>query len=135
MRIAALQMRAAAGDTAANLARIERAAREAADGGARLLIAPELAVTGYGSGESNRRLAEPADGPTVARLAAISAETGVAIVAGFSEKADGKVWNSAVFVDGGGSPSSIASRISTPPTKRICSSPARPRPSPSTSTG
>src|SRR5690606_13322679 len=66
MRIAALQMQAVAGDAEANLARIERAAREAAAGGARLLIAPELAVTGYGAGEASRTLAEPADGMAVA---------------------------------------------------------------------
>lgn len=104
MRIAALQMQAAAGDPAANLARIQRAAQEAAAKGASLLVAPELAVTGYGTGDAIRALAEPADGPAVARLKTISAETGVAIVAGFAEAADGAVWNSAVFVDSGSEP-------------------------------
>lgn len=104
MKIAALQMQAIAGDVAANLARIERAAREASAKGARLLIAPELALTGYGAGEANRTLAEPADGPSTQKLQAVSAAAGIAIVAGFSEKAGGRVWNSAVFVDGKAAP-------------------------------
>src|SRR5690606_1576409 len=100
MKLAALQMQAVAGEPDANLSRIERAAREAAAKGADLLVAPELAVTGYGAGEAIRSLAEPVDGPAVARLNAIARETGLALVAGFAEAADGAVWNSAVFVDG-----------------------------------
>ena len=100
MRIAALQMRAVAGDPAANLDAIETAALDAAGKGASLLIAPELAVTGYGAGAAIRDLAEPADGPAVCRLQAISNTAGVAIVAGFAEAAEGEVWNSAVFVGG-----------------------------------
>lgn len=100
MRLAALQMRASAGDTKANLARIGRAVRGAAAGGAKLLVAPELAVTGYGAGEAMLALAEPADGPAVGHLDTLARETGTAIVAGFAEAGDGAVWNSAVFVDG-----------------------------------
>lgn len=102
MRIAALQMRAVAGDPVANLARIERAAVEAAAAGAVLLIAPELAVTGYGAGEAIRELAEGADGPAVARLAAIAAEAGVSIVSGIAERDGDTVYNSAVLVDPAG---------------------------------
>lgn len=104
MRLAALQMRAVPGDRDANLARIERAARDAAGRGASLLIAPELAVTGYGAGDAVRALAEPADGGAVARLRAASLDTGIAILAGFAEAADGSVWNSAVFVSGDADP-------------------------------
>ena len=52
MRIAVLQMAAIPGDIAANLKRIADAAAEAADAGARLLVAPELATTGYGAGDA-----------------------------------------------------------------------------------
>ncbi|MEO4001516.1 carbon-nitrogen hydrolase family protein [Mesorhizobium sp. CAU 1732] len=104
MKIAALQMQAVAGDVAANLARIEDAAGEASRLGARLLVAPELAVTGYGAGDAMTALAEPADGPIVQRLQSISAQTGVAIVAGFAEAGSGAVWNSAVLVDGQDAP-------------------------------
>ena len=100
MRIAALQMRARAGDQAANLARIGQAAREAADRGAVLLVAPELALPGYGAGEAMRHLAEPPEGDALARLAEISRDAGIAILSGFAEDADGRTYNSAVFVDG-----------------------------------
>lgn len=100
MKIAALQMQAVPGDIEANLARIASAAKEAAAGGARLLIAPELAVNGYGAADAFARHASPADGELVAQLAAIARENGLALVAGFAEKHGDAVYNSAVFTDG-----------------------------------
>jgi 5-aminopentanamidase len=47
VRVAALQMDPAIGETDRNLERIERLARRAAYGGALLAVAPECAVTGY----------------------------------------------------------------------------------------
>ena len=79
-RLALLQMEAAAGDIAANLGTIEAAAVEAVSAGAACLVAPELALTGYGAGEAIQATAEPADGGQVARLQTIVAETGIAIV-------------------------------------------------------
>lgn len=99
MRIAALQMRAAAGDVEANLDRIALAARDACDAGAGLLVAPELALTGYGAGEAMRALSEPVSGPQVQRLLEIACQTGIAIVAGFAERDADDFYNSAVFVD------------------------------------
>ena len=64
-RLALLQMEAVAGDIAANLRTIEAAALEAASAGAACLLAPELALTGYGAGEAIRATAEPADGEHV----------------------------------------------------------------------
>jgi predicted amidohydrolase len=98
MRLGLLQMEAVAGDVAANLDMIHKAAHEAAAAGAVCLVAPELALTGYGAGEAIRKLAEPADGPQVNRLAHIADETGLTVVAGFAEAADGVVYNSAVAV-------------------------------------
>ncbi|MDX3924374.1 MAG: carbon-nitrogen hydrolase family protein [Shinella sp.] len=104
MKIAALQMLAKPGDTHANLKRIAAAAAEAARGGASLLIAPELAVTGYGAGEAFPALASHAgEGEAATRLGAIARENGIAIVAGFAEAGgDGKTYNSALFTDGKG---------------------------------
>jgi len=102
--LAALQMKSESGDIAANLARVGEAARDAAGKGASMLITPELGLTGYGAGDIIRDLAEPVDGPLVQRLQAISAETGVAIIAGFAEKAGSQVFNSAVYVDGTAEP-------------------------------
>lgn len=105
IRLSALQMQTAGADTAANLSRIEAAAQEAARAGATLLVTPELGVTSYGGGEKIRALAEPADGAIVARLGEIARDTGVAIVAGFAEKAGDAIYNSAVYTDGSGKPS------------------------------
>ena len=105
MRIAVQQMVAVTGDVDANLDCIAAAAEQAAAGGARLLVAPELAVTGYGAGEAIRDLAEPADGPQVRRLQALSRAHGLAIVAGFAERAEGRIFNSLAMVEGTAPPS------------------------------
>jgi 5-aminopentanamidase len=101
MRIAALQMHAIAGDGEANIERIAAAAGDAASGGAKLLIVPELAVTGYGAGEAAfARLASPASGNIVERLGAIARQNALAIVAGFAEQEGTHTYNSALFTDG-----------------------------------
>jgi predicted amidohydrolase len=105
IRLSALQMQTAGADPAANLARIETAAHEAARAGATLLVTPELGITSYGGGEDIQGLAEPADGAIVARLGDIARNTGVALVAGFAEKAGDAVYNSAIYTDGSGKPS------------------------------
>src|SRR3546814_14639732 len=102
MRLAVLQMEAVAGDVAANLALIDAAAGQAAAGGARLLVAPELALTGYGAGEAIRDLAEPADGPQVARLRSLANAHGLGIVAGFAERDGAHHFNSLVLAYGEG---------------------------------
>ncbi|QRM57303.1 carbon-nitrogen hydrolase family protein [Sinorhizobium sp. BG8] len=102
MKIAALQMRAVAGDVEANLARIAGAAAEASANGAKLLIAPELAVTGYGAGDALPQLASTATGRTVERIATIARENRVVIVAGFAETDGQTTYNSALLTDGSG---------------------------------
>ena len=102
MRLAVFQMIARPGDVAANLAMIAQAARDAQAAGAELVVAPELATTGYGAGDAIRELAEPADGAQVAQFAAAAAEAGVAIVAGFAERAPDGIYNSAAFIDPSG---------------------------------
>ncbi len=101
MRIAALQMHAIAGDGEANVERIAAAAADAASGGAKLLIVPELAVTGYGAGgDAFGRLASPATGDVASRLSVIARDNALAIVAGFAEREGAAVYNSALFTDG-----------------------------------
>lgn len=104
MRIAVLQMQAVAGDVTANLARIAAAASEASGKGANLLVAPELAVTGYGAGDALRDLAEPADGGQVRALAAIADAAGLSVIAGFAERAGDAIHNSAALVGHGATP-------------------------------
>ncbi|CDZ70593.1 Nitrilase/cyanide hydratase and apolipoprotein N-acyltransferase [Neorhizobium galegae bv. orientalis] len=102
MKIAGFQMQPVVGDVEANLAKIEAAAEEAAAKGAALLIAPELALTGYGAAEKFPDLATPAHGPVTDRLSEIASRHGLAIVAGFAEKTFENIFNSAFFTDGKG---------------------------------
>nr|WP_255607269.1 carbon-nitrogen hydrolase family protein [Phyllobacterium sp. 2063] len=99
MRIATLQMQSISGDVQANLARIERAAAEATRGGAELLVAPELCVTGYGAGEAIPALAETANGIGIRGLRDISSTAGIAVVAGFAERDGADIYNSAAFIN------------------------------------
>lgn len=104
MRVAALQIQAVCGDVVANLARIEQAAKDAAKAGADLLIAPELALTGYGAGDAITALAEPVNGSQINQLQAISKANAIAIIAGFAERDGDYVYNSAAFVCGDAAP-------------------------------
>ena len=73
MKIALFQT-AGAGSVSANLDLLETKAAEAAAQGARLLIAPEMFLTGYNIGERTWELAERADGPAL-RGSAVGADT------------------------------------------------------------
>ncbi|MGL4491098.1 MAG: nitrilase-related carbon-nitrogen hydrolase, partial [Rhizobiaceae bacterium] len=99
MKIAGFQMRTVLGDVAANLKKINDAAGQAASNGAKLLIVPELALSGYGAAALLKAAAESADGPGAQALAQIARTNNIALVAGFSEAAGPECYNSALFVD------------------------------------
>lgn len=102
MKIAGFQMQSVLGDVEANLAKIDIAARNAADQGARLLIAPELALTGYGASNLFPSLASPADGPVAEQLSVIARRHALTIVAGFAEADGSTIYNSAFVTNGAG---------------------------------
>jgi predicted amidohydrolase len=80
------------------------AVRQAVGAGARLVVLPEQAVSGccFADADEARAAAEPSDGPTVQLLRSLSAELGCVLVAGYCELgASGRIYNSAVVVDGG----------------------------------
>ena len=84
-----------------NLERVREALASAAEQGADLAVFPEATQVRFGS--DLRAAAEPLDGPFGAGLRAAAKETGVALVAGVFEPApDGRVYNTAVAVDGHG---------------------------------
>ncbi|WP_290059827.1 carbon-nitrogen hydrolase family protein [Amycolatopsis solani] len=67
-----------------------------------LLVTAEMSTTGYHIGARTHELAEPADGPTAARMAAVARETGTALAYGYPET-DGKhVYNSVQLIDPAG---------------------------------
>ena len=95
-----LQGPAGSGDPAGNLALLETTARDAAGAGARLLVTPEMFLTGYAIGaDTVRRLAEPSDGPSAREVARIARATGLAVLYGWPELDDGSVYNAATLVD------------------------------------
>lgn len=105
MRIALLQT---AGDPAgspdANLDRLAASATRASAGGADLLLAPEMFLTGYAIGsEAARARAEAVDGSAARRIAEIARLNAIAIAYGYPEKgADGHIFNAATLIDSEG---------------------------------
>ena len=104
MRIALLQGPAETPDPDAGLAAVADAARRAAAAGARLLVTPEMSLTGYAIGAQRvAELAEPVPGPLTDRVAAIAAEHDLAIAVGLPVRTPAGVANTVVVVDRDGS--------------------------------
>ena len=99
MRIAVYQGPGVSGDVPANLAIVRRVAAEAGGRGARLVVFPELFVTGYGLGSRLRELAEPRAGAAIAEVSRAASAAGVAILVGFCERADEGLFNGAALVE------------------------------------
>jgi predicted amidohydrolase len=100
MRIAVFQGPAESGTVRENLDRLEQRAHEAAGKGARLLICPEMFLTGYAIGaEKAWRLAEPAGGPSAERAARIARQAGIALLYGYPEESPaGPPYNAALLL-------------------------------------
>ncbi len=103
VRVAAVQFQHAPGDKAANLATIERFARQAAERRVEIVVFPECCISGYWhlrklSREELTDLAEPVPaGPAAQRLLALSRQHGISIGAGLVERDDGgRLYNSFV---------------------------------------
>lgn len=101
IRVACVQMEPVVGDTPRNIARSLEMIGKAADEGARLVVLPELANSGYvfATRAEAFALAEPIPaGPTCQAWARIAAERDIYIVAGISEHAGEVLYNSAVLI-------------------------------------
>ena len=101
MRIAVAQYAPRVGDVAGNRDAAVSWARRAADGGADLMVLPELASSGYvfASEEEAAATAEDAaGGPLVDALAAVCAESGMHCVVGVNERTATVRHNSAVML-------------------------------------
>ncbi len=99
MKIALCQAADVAGDKERALSILARQARRAASRGARLLVFPKLFLTGYGGGGALAALAEPADGPSAARAAAIARREGIALLYGFPEREGDRLYDAALLLD------------------------------------
>lgn len=107
VKVAVAQMDPQLGEYDTNLAKIRRICQDAVASGARLVVLPECATSGYGFGdlESARAVAEPVPGPTTEALAEICRTAAIPsggpyIVVGLLERGDTPsiVYNSAVLV-------------------------------------
>lgn len=101
LRIACIQMEPVVGEKDRNVSRSLEFITAAADQGARLIVLPELANSGYvfETREEAFELAEEIpDGPTCAAWAKIAAERGIYLVAGISERYGQVLYNSAVII-------------------------------------
>ncbi|MFF3628028.1 carbon-nitrogen hydrolase family protein [Streptomyces sp. NPDC002164] len=98
LRTALLQSSGRPGHVDTNLAALDEAARRAADAGARLMVCPELFLTGYAIGADVARLAEPADGPSAGAVARIAARHGLAVLYGCPERDGERIFNAARLV-------------------------------------
>jgi len=100
VRIACVQMAPVIGDVQTNRVRSLQFIEDAAAQGARLVVLPELASTGYmfASREEAFALAEPLpDGPTAQVWTAIAQRLGIYLVAGIAEHAGDRLYNSAII--------------------------------------
>jgi predicted amidohydrolase len=92
------QVRVTMGDKKANVAGLLRAVDEAARAGCDVLVLPECSLAGWLS-RSARDAAEPVPGPLTRALARAARRHRMAVVAGLEEREDGRLYNSAVFID------------------------------------
>jgi predicted amidohydrolase len=101
LKVAMAQILVEGGALEANLARADAAIAEASGKGAEVVVLPECLDAGW-THPSAPQLATTIDGPTVARLSMAAQASGLVVAAGFTERAGGKVFNSAVIVDSEG---------------------------------
>jgi predicted amidohydrolase len=106
IRLSALQMQTAGADPAANLARIETAAHEAARAGATLLVTPELGITSYGGVRRSVAACRTSRWSDRRQIRRDRPQTSASPSLAASPKRPGDaVYNSAIYTDGSGKPS------------------------------
>jgi 5-aminopentanamidase len=103
VRVAVAQIHCVPCDVEANLAKIEALTRGAARDGAQLIIFPETATTGYFISEHLAELAEPEDGPTARRLAALARECSAHLAVGMVISAGGRFFDALLLFGPDGS--------------------------------
>ncbi|MDH3376273.1 MAG: carbon-nitrogen hydrolase family protein [Gammaproteobacteria bacterium] len=104
MKVAIYQGPEFAQDVQSNLDTLAIQANQAAAQGARLLIAPEMFLTGYNIGaDSIANLAEPAAGASALRIAEIATDSEIAVLYGYPQREDDTIFNAAQLIERDGS--------------------------------
>ena len=102
IRLGIYQSEAAFGPGAGekNLARLADAVRRAKPLGVQLLAFPELYVPGYTlDPESARRVAEPADGPSITRARQLARENAIGLIVPYAERVGDKRYDAIAVID------------------------------------
>ncbi len=100
IHVASVQTAPVMGEVAANVARSIELVEQAAAHGARLVVLPELANTGYvfASRQEAHALAESVpDGPSSRAWIALAQRLGIYLVAGIAERSGGRLYNAAII--------------------------------------
>jgi len=95
--IGLVQMDCEPGEVEANLSKIEARAVEAAGAGARLVVFPECATTGYFVADRLASLAEPLPGPSSERLSGLARTLKLHLMVGMIEQAQDRYYDDAVL--------------------------------------
>ncbi len=98
MQVEIAQLSGRDGDKEANLSSALAAIERCAPGTA-LLVLPELHLTGFPTLRTVAALAEPLEGPSLARVQAAARRKGVAVALGLVEAAEGGPYNTTVLID------------------------------------
>ena len=100
VRVALAQVAPGLGQLEANLARHHELVREAREGGANLVVFPELGLTGYQLQDLASEVSMRLDDPRLADLAAATADMS-AVVSFVEESADHRLFIAAALLEGG----------------------------------
>jgi omega-amidase len=101
VKIAAAQIDCVLGDPDANVRKIRDFSARAKEGGAELVVFPEMADTGYAM-PVIQACARPWSEGAVPELQKIARGLSIAIICGVSERDEGSIYNSQVFIDANG---------------------------------
>jgi omega-amidase len=101
MKIAAAQIACALGDVATNVRKMREFSARAKEGGAELIVFPEMADTGYAM-PVIQACATPWTEGAVPELQKIAKELSIAIISGVSERDGDSIYNSQVFIEASG---------------------------------
>jgi predicted amidohydrolase len=101
MKIAAAQIACSLGDVGANVRKMRDFSARATEGGADLVVFPEVADTGYAM-RVIKACASPWNEGAVPELQKIAKSLSIAIISGVSERDSASIYNSQVFVDARG---------------------------------
>ncbi|MEC7984730.1 MAG: carbon-nitrogen hydrolase family protein, partial [Myxococcota bacterium] len=99
-KFAAIQYKPPKGQPQIAIVELSTLIKEACEAGAKIIVCPEMATTGYiwDSPEQILPHAETADGPLFQCLSSLSNQYGVWIVCGYAEREGQELYNSALVL-------------------------------------